>query len=264
MQIDIDLDLVKRLIEMSSKSGLYSRSILIEGMKYGIPIGLGYFAVGFSLGVFGRTVGISPLQALVSSLLTNASAGQYANYALIGAGATILEIIAVAFIANIRYILMSTALAQRLSPDTPFFHRLILGNYITDELFAISILRDGPVNPYFTYGAVLMASPMWAAGTTLGVIAGDVLPGNITGALSVALYGMFLAIIIPAAKKNRVVLGAIVLSALSSYLLAKLPIAASLSEGTRVIILTIGISTLVALLFPVRDEEADKEVPDDK
>ena len=245
---------------MNTKSKFYRKDILFEGMKYGIPIGLGYFAVGFSLGVFGRNVGISPLQALISSLLTNASAGQYANYALIGAGATILEIIAVAFIANIRYILMSTALAQRLSPDTPFYHRLILGNYITDELFAVSILKDGPLNPFFTYGAVLMASPMWAIGTTLGVIAGDILPASISGALSVALYGMFLAIIVPAAKKNRVVLIAIVLSFIASYLVAKLPLLATLSEGTRVIILTIGISSIVALLFPVKDDPEEKEV----
>ena len=250
---------------MNTDSTHYSKKIMIEGMKYGIPIGLGYLAVGFSLGVFGRDVGISPLQALISSLLTNASAGQYANYALIGAGATIVEIIAVAFIANIRYILISTALAQRLSPDTPYFHRFILGNYITDEIFVVSILKPGYVNPYFTYGAVLMASPMWAIGTTLGVMAGDVLPANISGALSVALYGMFLAIIIPAAKNNRVVACAIVLSFLCSYLLTKLPISASLSEGTRVIILTIGISTIVALLFPVKDESPEgKEVTDGK
>ena len=240
-----------------TKPTLYNRKILIEGMKHGIPIGLGYFAVGFSLGVFGKDVGISPLQALVSSLLTNASAGQYANYALIRAGATAFEIAAVAFIANIRYLLMSTALAQRLSPDTPYHHRFILGNYVTDELFAVSIMRDGPVNPYFTYGAILIASPLWAIGATLGVVSGDILPANISTALSVALYGMFLAIIIPAAKKNRVVAGAVVLSFLLSYLLTKLPIAASLSEGTRVILLTIGISSLFAILFPVGNDGED-------
>ncbi len=240
----------------------YSKKKLVEGAKYGIPIGLGYFAVGFSLGVFGRSVGITPLQALISSLLTHASAGQYANYALIGTGATILEIAAVAFIANARYLLMSTALAQRLNPDTPYYHRFILGHYVTDELFAVSILQGSPINPFFTYGAVLVASPMWALGTTFGVMAGDVLPSNISSALSVALYGMFLAIIIPAAKKNKVVAGAIIISFLLSYLLAKLPLTTALSEGTKIIILTVLISSVVAVLFPFTGEAEGKEVDD--
>ena len=238
---------------MNSNPLGFSKKVFLEGVKYGIPIGLGYFAVGFSLGVFGRNMGISAFQALMSSLLTHASAGQYAIYSLIGAGATLLEMAAVAFIANARYMLMSTALAQRLSPETPYYHRFILGHFVTDELFAVSILREGPLNPFFTYGAIAVASPMWAAGTTLGVIVGDILPSNISSALSVALYGMFLAIIIPAAKKNRVVAGAIIISFLLSYVLTKLPLTASLSEGTRVIILTIGISSGVALLFPVKD-----------
>ena len=238
---------------MNSNNLGFSKKIFLEGIKYGIPIGLGYFAVGFSLGVFGRNMGINPLQALISSLLTHASAGQYAIYSLIGAGATLFEMALVAFIANARYMLMSTAMAQRLSPETPYFHRFILGHFVTDELFAVSIMRDGPLNPFFTYGAIAVASPMWAVGTTIGVMAGDILPANISRALSVALYGMFLAIIIPAAKKNRVVAGAIIVSFFLSYVLTKLPITASLSEGTRVIILTIGISSAVALLFPVKD-----------
>ena len=224
-----------------------------EGMIDGIPIGLGYLAVGFSLGVFGKHMGITPLQALISSLLTHASAGQYAVYSLMGTGATIIEVMLVAFIANARYMLMSASMAQRLSPEMPYYHRFILGHYVTDELFGISISRTGPLNPFYTYGAVLIASPLWALGTTAGVVAGNSLPANITAALSVALYGMFIAIIIPAAKKDKIVGIAIIVSFALSFLFTKLPGIRDFSEGTRTIILTVGIASIVALLFPVKE-----------
>ena len=228
-------------------------------MRDGIPIGLGYLAVGFSLGVFAKTMGVTPLQALVSSLLTHASAGQYATYSLIGVGAAILEIMLVALIANARYMLMSASMAQRLSPNMPYYHRFILGNFVTDELFGITIGRPGVVDPIYTYGAVVLASPMWATGVTMGVVVGNILPPDVTSALSVALYGMFIAIIIPAAKKDKVVGIAIAISFALSYMFTKMPIVSDFSEGTRTIILTMGIASLAAILFPVVESENGEE-----
>lgn len=186
-------------MEQSTK---FSRKVFCEGMRDGFPIALGYFAVAFSLGIAARNAGLTPVQGFLASILNNASAGEYAAFTLIAAGATYWEVAVITLIANARYLLMSCALAQRFSPATPFFHRLLIGYDVTDELFGITIARPGYLNPYYTYGAILLAAPAWAIGTALGIIAGNALPLRVVSALSVALYGMFLAIIIPPARKT--------------------------------------------------------------
>ena len=122
--------------------------------------------------------------------------------------------------------------------------------YITDELFAITIARPGYLKPVYMYGAVLVAVPCWAVGTALGCIAGEVMPPRAVSALSVALFGMFLAIIIPPAKQNRVITGLIAICFIASYALSVLPVISTLSEGTRTIILTVVIASGAAILFP--------------
>ena len=242
-------------MESSTK---FSRRVLYEGMRDGFPIALGYFAVSFSLGIAARNAGLTPMQGFWASLLNNASAGQYAAFTLIAAKATYWEVAVITLIANARYLLMSCALAQRFAPETPFFHRLIVGYDVTDEIFGITIARPGYLNPYYTYGAILLAAPAWAIGTALGIMAGNVLPLRIVSALSVALYGMFLAIIIPTARKNRIVAGLVALSFALSFACEYLPGVASLSGGTRTILLTVLISGAAAVLFPVK-QEADHE-----
>ena len=158
----------------------FSRKVFCEGMRDGVPIALGYFAVSFSLGIAARTAGFTPLQGFVASLLNNASAGEYAAFALIASGATYLEVAIITLIANARYLLMSCALAQRFAPGTPFFHRLIIGYDVTDELFGITIARPGYLNPFYTYGAIALAAPAWASGTALGIIAGNLLLNFLT------------------------------------------------------------------------------------
>lgn len=242
-------------MESSTK---FSRRVLYEGMRDGFPIALGYFAVSFSLGIAARNAGLTPMQGFWASLLNNASAGEYAAFTLIAAKATYWEVAVITLIANARYLLMSCALAQRFAPETPFFHRLIVGYDVTDEIFGITIARSGYLNPYYTYGAILLAAPAWAIGTALGIMAGNVLPLRIVSALSVALYGMFLAIIIPPARKNRIVAGLVALSFALSFACEYLPGVASLSSGTRTILLTVLISGAAAVLFPVK-QEADNE-----
>ena len=184
-------------METTQKPYAFSRKVFYEGMRDGVPIALGYFAVSFSLGIAARNAGLTPIQGFFASLFNNASAGEYAAFSLIAAGATYLEVAIITLIANARYLLMSCALAQKFAPDTPFFHRLIIGYDVTDELFGITIARPGYLNPFYTYGAIALAAPAWAMGTALGIIAGNLLPVRVVSALSVALYGMFLAIIIP-------------------------------------------------------------------
>lgn len=229
------------------------KSAFLKGFRDGVPIGLGYFAVSFSLGIAAKTAGLTAFQGFLTSLLINASAGEYAGFVLIGQNATYIELAIMIFIANARYFLMSCALSQKLSPDTPFFHRLIIGFDVTDEIFGISIAQEGFLNPFYTYGAMLSSIPFWATGTMLGVIAGEMLPTSIVSALSVALYGMFLAVIIPPAKKDKSILGLILVSFALSFLMAYLPVVSTIPEGTRTIILTVVISAAAALLLPVKE-----------
>lgn len=241
-------------VVFEEKTGWFSGKEFREGIRDGIPIAAGYFVVSFTLGIAMRNAGLTPLEGLFCSLLNNASAGEYAGITLIASGASYLETAVMTLIANARYLLMSCSLSQKISPDTALVHRLAIGFDVTDELFGISIARKGYLNPSFFYGAVSLALPAWAGGTMLGVIAGNLLPSALVSAFSAALYGMFLAIIIPEGRKNRVVLGLIVLSFVLSFLCSLLPWISSLSEGTRTILLTVLLSGGAALLFPHKEE----------
>ena len=227
------------------------------GMKDGLPIGLGYFAVSFTLGIAARSAGLSPLEGFVASLLTNASAGEYAVFTLIAVDAAYLEVALVTLIANARYLLMSCALSQRFHPDTALDHRLLVGFDITDEVFGITIARPGYIDPFYTYGAMVTSIPFWSTGTALGILAGNLLPARLVSAFGVALYGMFLAVIVPPARKSRVVLGVVLCSFLLSYLASTLPGLSALSDGNRTILLTVAVSAAAALLFPVPDSDED-------
>ena len=251
----------ERKVYKMKESIQFSRRVFCDGIRDGFPIALGYFAVSFSLGIAARNAGLTPMQGFWASLLNNASAGEYAAFTLIAAKATYLEVAIITLIANARYLLMSCALAQRFSPETPFFHRLLIGYDVTDELFGITIARPGYLNPCYTYGAILLAAPAWAIGTALGIVAGNALPLRVVSALSVALYGMFLAIIIPPARKDRVVAALVLLSFVLSFACSYLPGVAALSDGTRTILLTVLISGAAAVLFPVpaQEEVGDNE-----
>lgn len=226
-----------------------------RGMRDGIPIALGYFAVAFTLGIAAKNAGLTAFQAALNSLLIHASAGEYAGITLIAALAGYFEVAVMEAVANARYLLMSCALSQKLAPATPLWQRLLVGFGVTDEIFGISIAADGKLNPYYAFGAMAIAIPGWSLGSACGVMLGNILPLRVVSALSVGLYGMFLAIIIPPAKKNRVVAGLVLLSFGLSFLFDRVAIFDVLSEGMRVILLTVAISLGAALLFPVKGEE---------
>ena len=251
--------LSRDLVGTGRPAWAFRRTVFCQGMRDGVPIALGYFAVSFSLGIAARKAGFTPFQGFLASLLNNASAGEYAAFALIASGATYLEVAVITLIANARYLLMSCALAQRFAPETPFWHRLIIGYDVTDEIFGITIARPGCLNPCYTYGAILLAAPAWASGTACGILAGNLLPLRAVSALSVALYGMFLAIIIPPARKSRVVAALVALSFGLSFACQYLPGVSALSDGTRTILLTVLISGGAAVLFPVKEQEAEHD-----
>lgn len=228
------------------------------GAKDGIPIGLGYFAVSFSLGIAAQRAGLSPFQAFLSSFLCSASAGQYVDYTLIAVAASYLQVAVMTLIANARYLLMSCAMSQRISPNTRMIHRFAMSFAITDELFAINIVRPGYLNPYYFYGSMAVAVPMWAIGTALGTTAGNIMPLRAVSALSVALYGMFLAVIIPPTRSNKIITGLILISFTLSFAGSYLPVFAQISSGTRTIFLTVVISAVAAVLFPVKQREVEE------
>lgn len=232
-----------------------------NGLRDGVPIALGYFAVAFTLGIAARNAGFSAIQAAVSSLLNHASAGEYAVISLAAAGASYWEMAVMALVSNARYLLMSCSLSQKLAPDAPLVHRFLVGFGITDEIFGVSAAVPGRLDPFYTYGAMSVSIPGWALGSFLGVVLGNVLPARLVSALSVGLYGMFLAIIVPPARQSRVVLALVLVSFAASYAAGVLPALAAVSSGVRTIVLTVVISLAAALLFPVREEaENEKEV----
>ena len=241
---------------------LDNRTWFQKGLKDGIPIALGYFAVSFTLGITAKNAGLTALQAMLASFTLNASAGEFAGFTLIAAGAGYLEIAIMEFVANARYLLMSCALSQKLSPDTPLWQRLLIGYDVTDEIFGISISVPGRLNPYYTFGAIAIAVPGWSVGTYLGVLMGNILPANVVSALSVGLYGMFIAIIIPPARDNKVIRGLVVIAMAASFLFTKIPVIKNISSGMKVIILTVVISGVAAVLFPLPDEEKEEEEAD--
>ena len=234
-----------------------NKNAFTNGIRDGIPIALGYFAVAFSLGIVAKKAGLNPFQGFLSSMLNHASAGEYAEFTVILANAPYIEMAFVIPVTNIRYMLMSCALSQKFDANTSFAHRILVGFGITDEIFGISIGRTGALNPYYNYGAMAIALPGWSMGTALGIVAGNVLPVSMVSALSVALYGMFIAIIIPASKTDRVVGIVVIISFLASFIVSRISLFDHMSDSMKISLLTVIIAGIAAVLFPVKDEEED-------
>lgn len=239
-----------------------NKNAFINGIRDGIPIALGYFAVAFSLGIVAKKAGLGPFQGFLSSMLNHASAGEYAEFTVIAANAPYIEMAFVILVTNIRYLLMSCALSQKFAPGISFWHRLLVGFGITDEIFGISIGRTGTLNPYYNYGAMSIALPSWSMGTALGIVAGNILPSSMVSALSVALYGMFVAIIIPASKSDRTVGGVVIVSFLASFAVSVIPLFDHMSDSMKISLLTVIIAGIAAVLFPVRDETIEENDQD--
>ena len=227
------------------------RSEFRRGVRDGVPIALGYYAVAFSLGIIARKAGLTAAEGFCCSLGTRASAGEYGVYTLVAVSATYVEVVAMCLITNLRYLLMGAALSQKIDEGMSLLKRILIGMCITDEIFGISIAREGRLSAAYPLGATVIAGLFWAAGTASGILAGEALPQHIVSALSVALYGMFIAIIIPPSKKDRAVGIAVGASFLLSWICSIEPYVRDISAGTRTIVLTILIASAMALIRPV-------------
>ena len=227
----------------------------IKGIKDGVPIFLGYLAASITIGISAKNAGLSALQATFTSLLINASAGEFIGFTLMAANSGYIELLIMEAVANSRYLLMSCALSQKLGPDVS----ILVGFGITDEIFGFSVTRAGKLDPFYNYGLMTSALPGWALGTFLGVILGNILPMRMVSALSMGLYGMFVAVYTPQARKDKIVRVLVILSFILSWAFAKISIFSGISSGAKTIILTVVISLAAAILFPVKEEEKKDE-----
>lgn len=195
----------------------------IRGIKRGFPICLGYIPVSFTFGLIAVKMGFTPAQATIISLTNMASAGQFAGIRLIEGGAPYIELIITTFVINLRYFLMSLSLSQKVAPDMPFYKRAVMAYCITDEVFALASMEPDEVSFPFFGGLMLTPILGWTSGTLLGAVASGLLSPMIQGCMGIALYCMFIAIIIPPARKSRKVALAVVVAAFLSCMFKYVP-----------------------------------------
>lgn len=232
------------------------KSNFFRGMSHGIPIALGYLSVSFGFGIKAVSVGLSVFSATAISATNLTSAGQAAGVDIIAAGGTLIEMILVQLTINIRYSLMALSLSQKLDGKFSLPHRLAASYGITDEIFAVCSAQKQKLTPAYMYGIILIAAVGWVTGTALGATAGQLLPESVSSALGIVLYGMFMAIIIPPARKQLNVLLVVVVSALASIMFRY--VLTAVSSGFAVIISAVIASVIGALFFPVKDTEENK------
>lgn len=234
------------------------KTSFINGIKAGIPIALGYFAVSFTFGMMAISGGLSIGDAVLISLTNLTSAGQFAGLGIILANGSYVEMCLTQLVINLRYSLMSFSLSQKLTRKEPQWYKYIAAFGVTDEIFAVTASQKGNPSAFFMYGAMAVSIPGWTLGTLFGALLGNVLPEFIVSALSLAIYGMFIAIIIPPAKTNINVLYVVIASMILSSCFAYLPLLNKVSSGFVIIICTVVVSSIAAKLAPIKEEETNE------
>lgn len=223
-----------------------------KGVRHGIPIALGYLCVSFSFGIQVIQSGFGVWIATIISMTNLTSAGQLAGLTVMAAGGTYLEMALTQLIINLRYSLMGISLSQKLDRTFNTPRRCITAFGITDEIFAVAVSQDGKITARYLYGMILIACLGWTSGTFLGAAAGQILPVSVTNAMGLALYSMFLAIMIPPSRESRGVLAVVVIAALCSILCRY--VLTFISSGFAIIICAIAAAAVGAWLFPVKEE----------
>lgn len=226
-----------------------------KGCSYAIPICLGYIAVSFAFGIEASKIGMTTFQAAMTSLLNVTSAGQFSALEVIARNGSFVELAILQFIINLRYMLMSCALSQKLDNNVNTLHRMGISYGVTDEIFAVSVLSEGKLYPMFSYGLIATSVFGWVFGTVLGAVAGQVLPMRLISCLGLAIYGMFIAIIIPDTRKRRSVLFVVIAAMVLSTVFTYAPVLKFISSGFRIIIITVVVAALAAVLAPVGEDE---------
>ncbi|MBE5801950.1 MAG: AzlC family ABC transporter permease [Clostridiales bacterium] len=221
-----------------------------KGFKDGIPIALGYLSVSFAFGIQATALGLTPVQAVLISLLNVTSAGQLAGLQLMAGGAGLAEMALTQLTINLRYALMSISLSQKLDHSMTTPHRLLVSFCNTDEVFAVASSQPGKVGRAYLYGLTNGPFAGWVLGTALGALAGGLLPASVTSALGIAIYGMFIAIVLPPVRAMREVRVVVLMAVIMSCLITFLPALSFISDGFRIIICAVVASALGAWLLP--------------
>lgn len=238
-----------------------SHNSFSEGFRHGIPIGLGYFSVSIAFGIKAVSGGLTPFEAVLISLTNLTSAGQFAGITVIAAGASLVEMALTQLVVNLRYALMSLSLSQKLHESVGTWKRCVIAFGNTDEIFAVASSQKGSLGLQYMLG--LMTAPIfgWSLGTLTGAVADTLLPDFIRSALGIALYGMFIAIVVPPMKKQGSVRAVVAVSLVISTAFYYIPGLSSLSPGFVIIICTLAAAGLAAFLFPLPEEEDSSEAP---
>lgn len=232
------------------------RSLFATGLKDGLPICIGYLSVAFAFGVFAVSSGLSVFQTVSVSACNVTSAGQLAGVGVMVAGGTCLELALTQLVINIRYALMSILLSQKLDGSVRLRDRFVLSFVVTDEVFGVASSRSGTLSRQYLYGLILLPFCGWTLGTLAGALAGDVFPDSVTTALGVAIYGMFIAIVLPAAKQDRRTALCVLLAVALSCLFRFTPVLREISGGFVVILC----SVIAAAVFAGIDYRHPQEV----
>ena len=226
-----------------------------KGLRDGIPIALGYFAVSFAFGILAVDSGCTVLEAVLISFTNLTSAGQFAGLTVIAQAGTLLEMAITQLVINSRYMLMSIAMSQKVDADFHGIWRWLLGYGITDEIFAAAIQTDGTIKRSYFGSLIILPVIGWTAGTFLGAFLGNILPVMLTNALGVALYGMFIAVVVPKAREDFHVLFSVLIAVVISVALKYIPAFSFISGGFGIIICAVAASAVGALVFPVKEDE---------
>lgn len=229
----------------------------LEGIRDGIPICLGYFSVSMAFGLTAVLSGVPIWAAVVISLTNLTSAGQFAGMNLIAAQGALVEIGLTTLIINIRYFLMSISLSQKVEQKMTMKERLAVSFGITDEIFAVSMQRDHDITSAYMAGLIITPVLGWTLGTLVGAVATSFMPAALSNALGIALYGMFIAVIVPPAKEQKNVLFAVVLAIAASVACKYFPVVKNLSGGWTIILITVIVCAIAAWLFPVEEGEGE-------
>lgn len=227
-----------------------------KGLRDGIPIALGYISVSFTFGLQAVSTGLTWWEAVLISMTNLTSAGQFAGLdIMIRGGGFWIEMACTQFIINLRYALMSLSLSQKTDNSVKGIHRWLTGFGITDEIFAVSMGNEKEVSRKYLYGVILLPLLGWVTGTFLGAAAGQALPAVVRDSLCIAIYGMFLAIIIPPAKKNSAILKVVIISVALSCVFKWVPGLDKVSSGFVIIICTLIAASVGAIFFPIKEEK---------
>ncbi len=226
-----------------------------RGIKQGIPIALGYLPVSFTFGLMAVSGGIPVWIAILISMTNLTSAGQFAGAGLIIANTSLFEITLTTFVINIRYLLMSLSLSQKII-QIPLFKKCIMAFGITDETFAVASLEKGEVSSGYMMGLITCPYWGWALGTALGAVTTSVLPEKLQSSMGIALYAMFIALFVPASKKSKAALVVVIVAVFCSSVFKWAPYLNKISSGWSIIIATIVAATVGAILFPRKEDES--------